>query len=165
MAQLGNLARISTDPMNDFRAAIAQNAAAYADILLPQEISAGRTGRSRLKSLQVVSVENVGWEVWLWTKQTLSAEPNLSIPSNFAGFWTFTQAQGIRIGGAGLYYYYVDGLDVAYETLDLLPNGRPDENGQRKNLHLALVARSVGKSAGDPGAVQVNFELEGTLGW
>lgn len=164
MAQSGNVERVTTDPTTQLRAAILQDAAAYLDLQLPESIAAGRTCRSILRGISIVSVENTGWELWLFTKQTQGAEPNVAV-SNFLGFWTFAAGTALRIGGAGLYYYYVDGLAVPYEVLDLLANGRPDEQGQRRNLHMALVARESAKSAGDAGGVKVQFVLEATLGF
>ena len=168
MAQQGSVELVATDPLTQFRAAIAQNAAAYLDLTLPQGISAGRTCRSRLKGISIQSVENIGWEIWLFTKKRTGAEaivPAAAAGSAFQGYWTFTASMALRIAGAGLYYYYVDGLDVPYEATDVLADGQPDDETQRKNLHIALVAREAGKSADDAGAVRVQFVLEGTLGF
>ena len=163
MAQSGIVIRVSTDPSAQFRAAIAQNAAAYLDVALPEGLAAGRAAKCRLRSLLIASVENIGWEVWLFRRSRTGAEVIGDIQA--VGFWTFTASMAVRIGGAGLYYQYVDGLDVPYEVTDVLATGAPDDAGQRRNLHMALVAREAGKSADDAGAVAVQMVLEPTLGW
>ena len=162
--QTGNVERVSTDPATQFRAAIAQNAAAYLDLALPESIAAGRTCRSLLRGMSIVSTENTGWEIWLFKRKTTGAE--LITASNFIGYWTFVAGGALRIAGAGLYYYYVDGLAVPYYADDLKNDGSGQvDNDQRRRLHMALVARESAKSANDAGAVQVNFVLEATLGW
>ena len=163
MSQLGNLELVETNPLTQFTAAILVNAAAYLDLLLPQAISAGRTSRARLKTLSVISMENVGWEVWLFNKRTSGVEPTPDV-SSFAGYWSFAAGDAVQIGATGLYYYYIDGLDVPYETLDLLPDGRPDENDARKYLHMALIARTTQKTASPTGLVKIRFGFEPTLG-
>lgn len=169
--QAGNLEYVATDPSSQLRAAIAQNAAAYLDLALPQSISAGRTCRSILRNISIQSVENVGWEIWLFRRKRTAAEVITNV--QFQGFWTFSAGSALRIAGAGLYYYYLDGLYVPYEVTDEITIPQPgpstatvpDNNGERKNLHFALVAREAGKSADDAGAVRVQFGLEPTLGW
>jgi hypothetical protein len=161
MAQNGNFELVATSSVDDFRPAIAVNAAAYLDLALPESIAAGRTCRARLKTLAIISEDNVGWEVWLFNRKTLAAEPSV-LGSTFAGFWGFAVGDAVRIGAAGLYYYYVDGLDIPYETLDLLANGAPDEN-LRRFLHMALVARTNAKVINTMVKVRMNFEP--TLGW
>lgn len=161
--QAGNLEYVATDPSTQFIGSVAQDAAAYLDLLLPESVAAGRTCRSRLRGIVIQSVENLGWEVWLFRRQRTGAEGIADV--HFAGFWSFAAADAVQIGGAGLYYYYIDGLDVPYEVTDVLPNGQPDENGQRRNLHMALIPRGAGKSAGAAGSVRVQFNLEPTLGW
>lgn len=160
--QAGNLEFAATDPATQFTAAIAQNAAAYLDLPLPQSISAGRTCRARLRSLAIVSTENTGWEVWLFTRSRTGAETIAD--TRFLGKYTFTAASAVRIAAAGLYYYYIDGIDLPYIVDDVLPSGVPDEDGQRKNLHMALVARESAKAADAAGAVTVRFVFEPTLG-
>lgn len=162
MAQQGNVEIVTTDPATQLRAAIAQNAAAYLDLRLPESLAAGRTCRCRLKGISIVSVENTGWEIWLFRRSRSAAEAIADV--QFVGYWTFAASTALRLAGAGLYYQYIDGLDVPYEVTDLTPAGLPDDDNQRRNLHLALVARESAKAADAAGAVQVQFVLEATLG-
>lgn len=163
MAQLGQVERVTTDPATDFRGAIAQNAAAYLDLRLPESVAAGRTCRCRLKAINIVSEENVGWEIWLFDRRRTGTEAIGDI--RFLGYWTFLAASAVRIAAAGRYYQYIDGLDVPYEATDVVADGTPDDDGQRRNLHFALIARESAKSAGDVGAVRIQFTVEPTLGW
>ena len=164
MAQEGNVELVKTAPATQFRDAIAQNAASYLDLLLPETIAAGRTCRSRLKGISIISTENTGWEVWLFSRSRTGAEA-ISTGIWFLGYWTFTAASARRIAAAGLWYYYIDGLDIPYEADDVLADGQPDDDGQRRRLHIALIARESAKAAGDAGALQVTFVLESTLGF
>lgn len=171
MAQTGNVEVVASDPATQFLAAISQNAAAYLDLLLPESISAGRTCRSVLRGISIQSVENTGWEIWLYTKKRTGAEAIGDVA--FLGYWTFIASTALQIGATGLYYYYVDGLAVPYwvedRIMELQGNGQvvsvPDDNGQRRYLHMALVARESAKSANAAGAVRVQFILEPSLGW
>lgn len=161
MSQAGNRELVASSSENDFRAAIAQDAAAYLDLLLPESIAAGRTCRSLVKSMSVISEENCGWEIWLFNRKTTAAEPAV-LGSTFIGRWTFVQGDAVRISGAGLYYYYIDGLDIPYETLDRAADGKPNDT-LRKFLHMALIPRQLAKALNT--MVKVRFDLEPTLGW
>ena len=163
MAQAGNIEYVATDPATQLRAAIAQNAAAYLDLQLPQSISAGRTCRCRIRNISIQSVENVGWEIWIFRRKRTGAEAIAD--SQFMGYWTFTANSAVRIAGAGLYYYFIPGLDIVYEATDQLADGQPDDEAQRQKLHIAVIAREAGKSADAAGEVRIQFDLEPTMGW
>lgn len=157
MAQSGTVEFVATDPATQLRGSLAQNAAAYLDLALPTSISAGHTCRSILRGISIESVENLAWELWLFRQATAGAEAIAA--STFQGFWSFAAGDGKRIGAAGLYYYYIDGLAVPYETTDAA-------DAQRANLHMALVNRSAAaKTANDAGGIRIQFNLEATLGW
>lgn len=159
----GQLIPVRTDPATQFTAALAQNAALTLNLAQPVGtqvqgngyvdggLASGGSVRSRLRSIVIASVENLAWEVWLWGKDTFNAsltDPAVVYP---VGRWSFTANMGLQIAGAGLWYYYIDGLDQPYVDLD--------KTGE---VHLMLVNRSAaGKSADTAGAilVQLNFAL------
>lgn len=140
-----------TDPSTQFRAAIAQNAKTDLDFTLPPTL-AGVNGdaRSLLKSLTIVSIENLAWELWLWrsaTHATLTGGVTAA-GSNVIGRWTFAAGDGIQ-DVTGDFIYYIDGLEI--------PVTDDDKTGK---LHLSLVNRSVAsKSANDAGAIQIKGRL------
>lgn len=164
--QAGQLIAVRTDPATQFIGALAQNAAATVNLAQAQAGQDSGDGyldgglvsaslQARLRSLLIQSRENLAWEVWLWGKDTFNA--SLTDPAqNFPlGRWAFTAAMGVQIAGAGLWYYYIDGLDQAYVDLD-----------RTGELHLMLVNRSAAaKSAGADGAVCLQLNFENTLGW
>lgn len=161
MAQRGQLVLVRTDPATQFRAAVVQNAAATLDMLpgtglgfFDVGLSASQSARARLAALSLISVENLTWEVSLWARDTFASPTFTADGSDFLGRVTLTNTTATRIGGAGVYYYYVDGLDVPYVDRD-----------QTSELHLMLIPRSAGKSADDAGAVQIALALEPTLGF
>ena|SRR3990167_9738754 len=156
--QLGILYNIRTDPEVDFTGAIVQNA--MDTVELTPEGFQGR--RFRLTNLIVVSVEPLDWEVWLWAKASYaSATPGAS---QFLGYWSFQGAFAKRIGGAGLYYYFIPGLDVYYED-EGWAESSPGPNPTPPAIHLGLVNRSAAaKSAGEAGAVLVQMQVDLTAG-
>lgn len=146
----------STDSLTQFRGTLAQNAGVDLDLemsgaaTVPNPTAlAGVHGdcRGNLKSLTVVSVENLAWELLLWEKSSHGTAVLGTV--RFIGRWTFTATDAVRIAGAGDYFYYIDGLDVPLV----------DGDGTGK-LHLTLVNRSAaGKSAGDAGAIQIRGRI------
>jgi len=154
MAQLGNLYVVTTDKDTHFTGAIAQNAVARENIPMPQAIAAGLRSRSRLKSITLLSDQNLDWEIWLFSRSTTPLPTDVDA-NPFIGRWRFDIGDGVQISAAGPYYYYIDGLDVPYEDAD--------EKGE---LHLGLVPRTAGgKSAGAAGEVSIRCVLEPSLGW
>lgn len=97
-----------------FAATLAQNAGLNGRVKLPAALG----GAIILRSIQIVSADQLDWELWFWgNKGFQSGHPDLD---DFRGYRTFSVAggDGKRIGGAGLYYYYVDGLQIFYEDGD-----------------------------------------------
>lgn len=169
---------VAPDPanLNLFSATLAQNAGLNGRVKLPEAIAAGRNAACLVQGIQVVSLDQNDWEFWFWRNSGFqSGHPDLD---SLAGFWAFTVASGDgkRIGGAGNYYYYIDGLGIYYEDDDALtttppPAGNPDptwrasSNGQAgAYLNVTLVNRSAGAKTAS-GWFDVTFILEPTLGW
>lgn len=166
--QIGQIIQIRTNPATQLIAALAQNdgldltmtmlpdGTAPAPGYVDPGLGAGGSARSRLKSLSIVSVENLDWEVWLWGTGTFNgsaSDPGAVYPF---GRWAFVAANAKQIGGSGLYYYYIDGLDVPYA--DLSP--------RQGCVHLTLVNRSVAsKSADAAGAILLQLGFENAYGW
>lgn len=162
--QAGQLVVVRTDPATQFVDAIVQNAMAELTLTMPQPgdvagpgfvdgaLAAGGSVRSRIKAINIISVESLDWTVWLWGNSDF-ADAN---PGNafLLGFAALAAASAKRIGAAGLYYYTLTGLDLAYE--DLLGLGQ---------IYLGLQPTSAGKSAGAAGSVVVQLVCEPTLGW
>lgn len=135
-----------TTPESEFTDALAQNAVENERLVLP----AGFGGRVLLRSLSVVSAENLSWEINLW--ETASFGGALIGADEFLGRWQFSSSDGLQIAGAGLYRYYIDGLLVSFVTKVV---------EQQTRLYASLVNRSAGaKSAGAAGAIRIGFGLE-----
>ncbi|SRR6266487_212903 len=122
---------------------------------VPEGLAAGRTVRSRLKAIRIVSVQLLPWEVQLFHKATGIGGAVID-NETFIGTWAFagsgTPGDGSQATGDTFYYYYTDGLDVPYEDLNL--------TGQ---VHLRLINRhaATAKIAGASGAIviELGFEL------
>jgi hypothetical protein len=158
--QAGNLVRLASLKGTHFRDALVTNAVEYEDLQLGENIGAGRIGRCRLRSLAIVATENLDYEVWLLGRTGgITADPDTN---PFRGFWSFVAGDAKRSAGAGLYHYYVDGLDVPYEDDDRGAGAA----GTAAYLHVGLVNRSAAaKSAAGPGELSIRFLLEPTYGW
>jgi hypothetical protein len=138
-----------------YTATLATNAGLNGRIRLPEAIAAGRTAQSRLRGIQIVSFDNLAWEVWLWATSSFQIAGGSSSEA-FRGFWTFAATDGKQIAATGLWYYYIDGLDVFYEDDDAVTTvppapSNPDQawratsNGQTgAYLNVTLVNRSAG---------------------
>jgi len=166
--QVGQLTIARTNPNTQFILALAQNAAdtvdmpgvpagqSSADGYLDGSVAPG-SARMRIRSLTVISVENLAWEVWLWAKDTFATGAG-TFPTGQVfplAKYSFQAGDAVRIAAAGLYYYNLNGIDLPYEDADA--------SGE---LHLMLINRSAAsKTAGAGGAVQLQFACEPTLGF
>lgn len=164
MAQLGNQFPARSLSTRDWTAAQADGAGVLVNLPLPAAIAADGLARARVRGLNIISVENVGWEVFLWGTRTSPAD---AIDSRkFIGSWRFDAADGKTYTGlaAPLYHYHIDGLDLAYLDEDTMAQ-KLANTPPGATLHVTLVPRGAGKSADAAGAVVVEFVLEPTLGW
>ena len=160
--QTGQIVLVRTNPATQFTTALAQNAKDTEDMVIGSAVgqvdagvAAGLGVKSRLKHLTVVSVQNLAWEVWLWRTDAYDVSltnPALVFP---AGRWAFLTTDAVRIGAAGLYYYYIEGTDQFYED--------HDNTGE---VHLMLVNRSAtAKGVAGAGLIAIELGLEPCLGW
>jgi len=150
MAQAGQVYRVSSVDGDHFTDAIVANAAEAESFTL----IGGRRGRYRIRAAVVISSDNLAWEFWVYrTAGMRDLNPNLDV---FCGRWGWQAINGEQVGAAGLWYYYIDGLDIAIEDVS--------ESGQ---IHLELVNRSAGAktafAAG--GRFRLELLLEPTLGF
>lgn len=146
-----------------FTDALAQNAGLNQRIPLPEAIAAGRTASSIIRGIRVSSFDQNDWEFWFWRNKKFQGPSTGPSVETLAGFWSFAVAggDGKRIGGTGLYYYYIDGLAIAYEDVD-----GHDDPAAGCFLNVTLVNRSAGAktASGAPptGWFDVTFILEPT---
>lgn len=151
MAQAGKVAVVSTSAANQFRATLAQNAALFLSLDV-NSFGVGQRVDAIIKAIQILSVENLAWEIWFF--RNALQDPANADTNRWMGYWTFVAGGAVRIGAAGLYHYYIDGLGLPYQDED-----------QTGKIHMALINRSAaGKSAGDAGAIRVQLVIEPTAG-
>lgn len=140
---------VRSDKDSHFAGAIAQNAGEDESLSLPACL-AGINGNARgsVRSLTIISDQNLAWEVNVWRSAT---HGTADIDTDkWLGRWTFTAADGVQLAGSGSYLYYVDGLDIAYIDAD--------NSGK---LHLTLTNRSASaKNAGATGEVIVDIRMQ-----
>ena len=161
MAQAGNVYQIASASRTDFTGTLAQNAGAIWHPALPAALGS----RSMLRAIAIQSVQNLDWELLIFKMYNggtpQSIPPGGTIDSVvFAGKYRFFAADGVQIAGAGVYFYYIDGLEIPYHDLDSV---NASGLSTPPFFNAVLVNRSVtGKSAGDAGAVVLRLSLEGT---
>lgn len=152
--QAGKIVLATTSAASQFRSALAQNAGENLslDLAAQKLATVGQRVDVLIKSIQIISTEDLQWELWFWGRNTFNtADPDTN---TFRGKWWFA-VSGSRIAASGLYIYYVDGLLIPYQDLD-----------QTTKLHMTLVNRSAAaKSADAAGALRVQLGLEITQGW
>lgn len=168
---------LASDPNQAlFTGTLAQNAGLNGAIALPEAIAAGRAASCLVRGIQITSLDNNAWEVWLWANNKFQV-PGLDASAEaFRGRWVFAAGDGLRIAATGLYYYYKDLLEVYYEDDDAAtvtppPPGQLDQRWLSRTsgkagayLNVTLVNRSVGaKTAG--GWFDLTWVVEPTLGW
>lgn len=151
MAQIGKFVLANTVAATQWRSALAQNAAENLSLNVAS-LGVGLGVNAVIRSIRVLSLEDLQWEFWFFNRNTYDASVDPDT-NGFVGSWWFG-VSGRRIGAAGLYHYYIDGLMIPYQDLDMT-----------SRLHVALINRSAAsKTAGNAGAIQVRFGLEMTLG-
>lgn len=162
MSQLGQIVSLTTDPAVDFLDAIAQNAMDLESLALDLSICGTPTARCRITGISIVSTQALDWELWLWNK---AAGAGAGIAANgFIGYWSFIGSAAKQIAGAGLYYYYIFGLDVPYTDEDT-DTEKPDPLVPSGRFHLGLVNRSAtAKTAGAGGAIKITLFVDPTHG-
>lgn len=136
----GIVVNVRSNKDANFTEAIAAGGEERENIVAPQALAAGLDMRSRLRTIRIISLDNLAWEVWLWSKDSFS-DPDYN-KNSFLGFWSFGAGDARQVGGSGVYYYYIDGLDVDYR----------DESFQGK-IHCAIINRSVSAKTVGPNLV------------
>ncbi|SRR6266508_5256391 len=160
---------VKTKSTAHFTAAIAAAAADTAHLktkgndttngVVPEGLAAGGTVRSRIRSIRMLSAQLLPWEIQFYRKATGIGGADIDAES-LCGIWSFggsgTVGDGSRATGDTFYEYYVDGLDIPYEDLNVT-----------SQIHLRLVNRhaATGKSSGAAGAVSIELGMEPSCGW
>lgn len=160
--QLGQINRVPTVSTTDLTAACAQNAMITVDIQ-NNAIGAGGSCRGRIKALIITSDQNLAWEVNYFGTADFVTLATVFETVHLMGRYAFAVGDGLQIAGAGPFYYYIDGLDIAYEDLDITSKARNPQAAVGK-LHIGLVNRSAtAKNAGATGKIKVTTCFEPTL--
>jgi hypothetical protein len=140
---------VRTDKDTHFTGAIAQNAKEDENVVLPGALDGIRgNARGYIKGIMIQSDENLAWELAFWSTDGFE-NTDLDLDT-FISRWSFVVADGVRFGGTGQYYYYIEGLKIPYVD--------EDNTGE---LHMSLVNRSAAaKTAGAAGEVVVEVYME-----
>jgi hypothetical protein len=154
--QAGVVFPVSSVDGVDFTATLAQDAALAGDLALGGALGAGGVTAARIRGLVVISSDNLAWEIQVFGAHNgPSPDPNLD---RFLGRWTFATGDAVQIGG--LWYYYIDGLDIPYRDQDLGQHVGAGINIPQ--LHVRLVNRSAGAKTAyaSGGRMRLTLNLE-----
>jgi hypothetical protein len=160
--QSGRILHVRTDKDTNFTGTLAQN------VGLQETLTPGTNGyptalkanmRAILRSMVILSKENLAWEVWLFGSSTFASTD--ADTEYFLGRWTFVAGDGIRatvgVTTDTYYHYYIDGLQISMRNKPLDVTG---------NIYMRLVNRSAaGKSAGAAGEIVIDLGVEPTQGY
>lgn len=153
MAQTGVVIDITSVDGTDFAAAVAQNAGLLANLSVR-----GQRGTSTMsnigivRTLRIMSDVQHAWEVNFFSSdQTTDADPNVD---SFLGRYPFSLPDGVQIGGAGLYRYYIDTLQIP--ALDR------DNSGE---LHVVIVPRDGAKGVWPGETIRLAIGIEPMGAW
>lgn len=141
---------VRSDKDSHFTGGLAQNAGEDESLTLPACL-AGINGNARgaVRSITVISDQNLDWEVNVWRSATHGTSDIDT--DKWLGRWTFTASTDAKqLAGAGSYLYYIDGLDIPYTDADF-----------SSKLHLTLTNRSAtAKNAGATGEVILDVRMQ-----
>src|SRR5712691_6439594 len=160
MSQAGHVFPVVSSDGTHFIGSLAQNAAIAEDLTLGGALGAGGVTAARLRSMALVSSDNLAWEIQVFgSHDGPNIDPN---QDTFRGRWSFATTDAVQIGS--LWYYYIDGLDIPYRDTDLAQHTGAGVNVPQ--LHLRLVNRSAtAKTAyGVGGHFRLTTHLEPTMG-
>ncbi len=118
-----------------FDPALAQNAGLNVDVALP--LAVGGSARLVIKSLGIVSEENLAWDILFWGKAVHGATYDTD---TYLGHWAFVAGDAIQYSSdeiANAYRYFIPGLGQPYQDLDAV-NARV-----QPMLHITLVPRGA----------------------
>lgn len=161
--QAGRITRIRTNSTTDLTAACALNAMITVDIK-NNAVGAGGAVKSRVRSLTLMSDQNLAWEInFFGTADYVSLIATSFESVHFLGRYQFQAADGLQIAATGAYYYYIDGLDLAYQDFDF-GNKVRNPVADIGVVHVGVVNRGAGaKNAGATGRLVVGIGIEDTL--
>lgn len=141
--------KVRSDKDTHFRDGLAQNAVEHENIVLPGCLAGIRgNARAHLKSITILSDENLAWEIMLFSSDT-NVDTDEDVDA-MIGWWQFSTAGAVQVAATGLFRYYIDGLAVPYVD--------DDNTGE---VHVSLLNRSsASKTAGDAGSLIVELVME-----
>lgn len=156
MSQQGHVYTVKSDGGSHFTGALVTDAGELESIVAGGAL--GASVRSRLIHAVIRSTENLAWELLFFA--TSAGNSGTAALNRYLGRVTFAAADGVRVGGAGLYLYSKP-VDVPYVDLDAAV--APQTGFGTNRIHVMLVNRSVAsKSAAGAGLLEVELLVEPT---
>lgn len=155
--QAGNVYRVRTTSAVDYIAALTHGGGATPDdLVLPEALAAGRHCRCRVREIRIWSNKAIKWGIQFFA--SASGRGGSVIDSEtYLGEWSFGNTglpgDGDKATGDTFFYYYMNGLDIAYQDAD--------KSGK---LHTRLVnwdaaTDKLSHAAGDNIVVEFGLEL------
>jgi len=142
---------VTSNPAAHFREALVTNAATPVNAL-PGVPNIG-SRRYTIRAIQCLAIDNLGPQFLFFA--SAAGLTNVVTTDRLISWWMFTAASGIRIAGAGLWRYYIDGLAIPY----YMDGSGNSPTPPTLNVALQNVGATT-KAAGDPGLVSATFWLQ-----
>lgn len=142
---------VRSDKDEHFTSGIVQDAGEAESLPMPASLG----GRARIVGIRMISTQNLAWEFAFWGEALFATQADYDI-DRYLGKHTFAVGDGMRVAGAGPYYYHISDLDIPYRDADHPVSGVSTV----PRLHVQLINRSLGaKTAGINGAVVAEMLL------
>jgi hypothetical protein len=160
MAQRGKTFNFQSIDGTHFNPSLAQNVGQMEHLALPAAVAAGKS-TCLLRSALIISSDNRNWDLEFYAqKDGPSPDPN---QDSILGFFSFVSTAAIQQDNAlGLWYYYINTLDILYYDLSA---GVNINVAPPPSVHVRVVNRSAAaKTAyGSGGHFVLKLEVEPTL--
>lgn len=163
MSQRGFQFDVIANAASFFAEALNQNQATPMNNVPIGPAAGGPGRRSLIRAISCITDENFGPEFNFFNSASgFTTDPDTD---GFLGRFGFTSAMGERIGGSGLYRYYIDGLAIPYYDID---TSTGSIGAQPQLLHVILQNISVTAKlirGAASGRCHATFWLEPETAW
>lgn len=127
------------------------------ELALPEAIAAGRHCRCRVREIRLWSTVAIKYGLQFYAKAGKMGGPTIDLET-YLGEWAFGNSaqpgDGTRATGDTFFYYYINGLDIAYQNADAASPSAGVVAGNK------LLMRVVNWDAAVPKAAAANLVIE-----
>lgn len=119
--QAGNVIKVRIPSASLAMALAHGGGAAQVEFALPESLAAGRHCRARVREIRLWSTTAIKFGLQFYSKSTKLGGAVID-SETYLGEWSFTNSgipgDGTKATGDTFFYYYINGLDIAYQNED-----------------------------------------------